>query len=49
LPGSGINSMLREHDSETLEVVVSDPGILADLDTPDDYALLVDDAWSRGT
>lgn len=49
LPGSGINSMLREHDFETLELDVSDPGILADLDTPDDYTLLVDNVWNRGT
>jgi len=48
-PGIGINSILREHDSETLELDVSDPRILADLDTPDDYAMLVDDVWSRGT
>jgi molybdenum cofactor cytidylyltransferase len=49
LPGLGINSMLREHGFETLELDVSDPGILADLDTPDDYALLVDGVCSGGT
>jgi len=34
---AGINVYLRERRAETLEVPVSDPGILADLDTPEDY------------
>lgn len=38
--GEGINAYLRSHRAETLEVPVSDPGILADLDTPDDYERL---------
>jgi molybdenum cofactor cytidylyltransferase len=40
-PGRGINTLLREHLGETLEVEVADPGILANLDTPEDYARLV--------
>ena len=37
---AGINADLRAHRAETLDVPVSDPGVLADLDTPDDYARL---------
>jgi molybdenum cofactor cytidylyltransferase len=37
---AGINAYLREHADETLEVPISDPGILTDLDTPDDYERL---------
>jgi molybdenum cofactor cytidylyltransferase len=33
----GINSYLRSHADETLELPVADPGILANLDTPEDY------------
>jgi molybdenum cofactor cytidylyltransferase len=36
--GRGINSLLREY--ETLELVVGDPAILTDLDTPEDYERL---------
>jgi molybdenum cofactor cytidylyltransferase len=35
--GLGVNAYLRRFDSETLEVPVADPGVLADLDTPEDY------------
>ena len=38
--GRGINSLLREHES--LELAVNDPAILADLDTPEDYARLLE-------
>jgi molybdenum cofactor cytidylyltransferase len=37
-PDRGINSFLRAHAQETLELPISDPGILSDLDTPEDYA-----------
>jgi molybdenum cofactor cytidylyltransferase len=37
-PDRGINSLLRELASETRELPVNAPGILADLDTPEDYA-----------
>lgn len=40
-PGKGINSFLREHERETLELEVLDSEILSDLDTPEDYARLV--------
>jgi len=33
----GINSYLREHNNEILEVSVGSPEILCDLDTPQDY------------
>ena len=39
--GRGINSLLREHESRTLELAVNDPAILANLDTPEDYARLL--------
>jgi molybdenum cofactor cytidylyltransferase len=41
-PGQGINTLLRGRLGETREVEVADPGILANLDTPEDYALLVE-------
>jgi molybdenum cofactor cytidylyltransferase len=41
LPGRGINAFLREHERETLELDVTEPGILSDLDTPEDYLRLV--------
>ncbi|HEV3436353.1 MAG TPA: nucleotidyltransferase family protein [Gemmata sp.] len=40
-PGRGINALLREHDRETLELDMAEPGILSDLDTPEDYVRLV--------
>jgi molybdenum cofactor cytidylyltransferase len=39
--GRGINSLLREYESRTLELAVNDPAILANLDTPEDYARLL--------
>lgn len=39
--GQGINTYLREQRSTTLEVSVSSPGILFDLDTPEDYERLL--------
>jgi molybdenum cofactor cytidylyltransferase len=33
----GINAYLRAHATETLKLPVNDPGILANLDTPEDY------------
>jgi molybdenum cofactor cytidylyltransferase len=38
--GVGINVHLRERGVETLEVPVADAGVLADLDTPEDYQRL---------
>lgn len=38
----GINSYLRGHTEELLELPVNDPGILMNLDTPEDYARLCD-------
>jgi molybdenum cofactor cytidylyltransferase len=43
-PGQGINSFLRQYGLETLELDVPDPGILSDLDTPDEYDRLVESA-----
>jgi molybdenum cofactor cytidylyltransferase len=39
-PGVGLNTYLREHPEETLEVPVESPGVLLDLDTPEDYERL---------
>jgi molybdenum cofactor cytidylyltransferase len=36
-PDQGLNTYIRRHDAETLEVAVSDPGVLCDLDTPEAY------------
>ncbi|SIO58654.1 molybdenum cofactor cytidylyltransferase [Singulisphaera sp. GP187] len=35
--GAGLNSLIALHPSEVAEVEVSEPSILDDLDTPDDY------------
>jgi CTP:molybdopterin cytidylyltransferase MocA len=37
----GINAYLRSHVAETLELPTDDPGVLVDLDTPEDYERLV--------
>jgi len=39
-PDQGINSYLRAHADAVLELPVADPGILLNLDTPEDYARL---------
>jgi CTP:molybdopterin cytidylyltransferase MocA len=45
LPGDrGINSLFRERAAELREVPVSSPGVLCDLDTPEDYEQLLA-AW----
>jgi len=36
----GLNIYVRQHMAETLEVPVSDPDVLGDLDTPEDYERL---------
>jgi CTP:molybdopterin cytidylyltransferase MocA len=41
-PRDGINTYLREHVSETVELPVADAGVLTNLDTPEDYARLVE-------
>jgi molybdenum cofactor cytidylyltransferase len=38
--GQGLNTYVRAHAAQTLEVAVSDPDILCDLDTPEDYERL---------
>jgi CTP:molybdopterin cytidylyltransferase MocA len=38
--GQGLNTYLRQHASQTLELPVNDPRIYWDLDTPEDYARL---------
>jgi molybdenum cofactor cytidylyltransferase len=40
-PGQGLNGYLRLHSKQTLEVAIEMPGILADLDTPQDYERLL--------
>jgi molybdenum cofactor cytidylyltransferase len=39
-PDEGVNTFVRRHADETREVPVADPGVLADLDTPEDYRAL---------
>jgi len=39
--GQGINAYLRRHAAETLELPVDTPGVLLDLDTPEDYEHLL--------
>jgi molybdenum cofactor cytidylyltransferase len=43
----GINAYLREHAAEVCEVPVPSPGVLCDLDTPEDYERLRE-AWPGG-
>jgi len=43
-PDLGINAYLRNHSAEMLELPVNDPGILANLDTPEDYVRLLGSA-----
>jgi molybdenum cofactor cytidylyltransferase len=43
-PGEGINAYLRRAAKVTLELPVDQPGILDDIDTPEDYARLSDTA-----
>ncbi len=40
-PDQGLNSYLRDHQEETLELAVSSEMVLCDLDTPEDYARLL--------
>jgi molybdenum cofactor cytidylyltransferase len=44
--GQGLNTYFRAHQAETYECPVSDPGVLLDLDTPDDYQRLLE-TWQR--
>src|SRR5262245_14778713 len=46
-PGQGLNSYLRQHASETLELPVDSAEVLCDLDTPEDYERLVK-RWRMG-
>jgi molybdenum cofactor cytidylyltransferase len=39
-PARGINAYFREHATNVREVAVGTPGVLCDLDTPEDYARL---------
>jgi molybdenum cofactor cytidylyltransferase len=43
-PGEGINTHLRRFEAELRELPVTDPGVLANLDTPEDYAKLQEGA-----
>jgi molybdenum cofactor cytidylyltransferase len=40
-PGLGLNSYLRQHSDQTLEVPAASDSILVDLDTPEDYVRLL--------
>jgi molybdenum cofactor cytidylyltransferase len=39
-PAIGAKSVLRAHEDAIVNVVVDDPGVIADIDTPEDYANL---------
>jgi molybdenum cofactor cytidylyltransferase len=39
-PGLGLNAYFRQHSGEVLELPVAYPGIVTDLDTPEDYERL---------
>jgi len=47
-PDKGLNWLLRNHPEQVLEVPVDDPGCVADLDTPDDYAAALRQAGLPG-
>lgn len=40
-PGAGLNHLLKTHSGDVVELPVDTPGILTDLDTPDDFAALL--------
>lgn len=40
-PAIGAKAVLRAHNHEIVEVDVDDPGVAGDIDTPEDYAKLV--------
>ena len=46
--GEGLNSYLRRHAEETLELPVASEGVLCDLDTPEEYERLRR-AWEQQT
>lgn len=39
-PDAGLNRLLQHYAADVVELSVSDPGVLADLDTPEDYQKL---------
>jgi molybdenum cofactor cytidylyltransferase len=45
--GEGINPYLRQHGAETLELPVTSPHVLCDLDTPADYERLLENTEPR--
>lgn len=42
----GLNAVTGSHPADTLEVPVAEPGVLEDMDTPEDYARLLRGAGS---
>lgn len=42
-PESGLNRLLSEHASEVCELPLDNPAVITDLDTPEDYAALLND------
>jgi molybdenum cofactor cytidylyltransferase len=40
-PGAGLNTYLRQHGADTLEVTVESASVLCDLDTPQEYQRLL--------
>jgi molybdenum cofactor cytidylyltransferase len=39
-PDAGLNSLLKRHAAEIEELIINSPAVIADLDTPEDYARL---------
>jgi molybdenum cofactor cytidylyltransferase len=44
----GARSILRSHPEDVLELAVDDPGVLADIDTPEDYRVASSSCPGRG-
>jgi CTP:molybdopterin cytidylyltransferase MocA len=45
-PG-GMKSFMQEHKKITIELAVDDPGILQDIDTPEDFECLSSSIWGK--
>jgi molybdenum cofactor cytidylyltransferase len=41
-PDAGLNRLLKTHAGEIEQIDVNAPGVVSDLDTPDDYARLLE-------
>jgi CTP:molybdopterin cytidylyltransferase MocA len=46
-PAGGLRQLLGRHAKDAREIAVADPGVLVDLDTPDDYQESLGEDFSR--